>query len=58
MNFVCILVGIASGIVLSNIVINPNQIKTDLISAQSQVNSTEKELTECNLKMTGMLMNK
>ena len=57
---VCFLVGgIATGIVLNAIYLpSQERLKTDLTANITEIKSTQSNLNECNLKVTGMLMNK
>lgn len=57
---VCFLVGgIATGIALNAIYLpSQEKLKTDLTANITELKSTQSNLNECNLKVTGMLMNK
>lgn len=59
MNFVLsALIGIGAGLALAIGYYQPNQIKNDLTATNTELKTTQTQLQECNLKMTGMLMNR
>lgn len=52
------LIGVGAGMAVAISYYQPNELKSDLNATNTELKSTQTALNECNLKMTGMLMNR